>query len=96
MTDDDWFWHTEAEAPDVTDEIQEMAGDIMLRRALSLLRKRLRCFHENAGTGVPSCLVVRLNRTMTLSELRRFAGAYGCKISVDVELPDGTHYGFVL
>ncbi|WP_054177270.1 hypothetical protein [Citrobacter sp. CtB7.12] len=96
MTDNDWYWHTETEGPDVTDEIQEMSGDIMLRRALARLRKKLLLLNENAETRAPSWLVVRLNHTMTLSDLRRFAGAYGCKISVDVELPDGTHYGFVL
>ncbi|MDR1844961.1 MAG: hypothetical protein LBR63_14575 [Citrobacter amalonaticus] len=92
MTDKDWYWHPDNKEPDVTAEIEDMTGDIMLRRALALLRKKLQRLHENTDTDTPSWFISRLNHTMTLSDLRRFAGAYGCKVSLDVELPDGTHY----
>ncbi|WP_156964143.1 hypothetical protein [Trabulsiella guamensis] len=61
----------------------------MLRRALALLRKKLQRLHENTDTDTPSWFIARFNHTMTLSDLR---WSYGCKVSLDVELQDGTHY----
>lgn len=35
-------------------------------------------------------------RDLKLSRLKRYVEAAGGKLRLDVELPDGSHYGFVL
>ncbi len=36
----------------------------------------------------------KLGRDLKLSSLKRYVEATGSKLRLDIELPDGTHYGF--
>mgnify|MGYP003365444465 FL=1 len=89
------------EKPDVMADAQAMAADILLNIHLAELREKVQKTQvemaEALGIRQPTVASMeKPGRDMKLSTLKRYVEATGGKLRVDVELPDGSHYGFVL
>ncbi len=88
-----------AEKPEVVAEAQGKAEEMLLNIHLSELRERVQKTQgEIAQTlGIKQPTVAGMEkpgRDLKLSSLKRYVEATGGKLRLDVELPDGTHYGF--
>ncbi|MDM4207559.1 helix-turn-helix domain-containing protein [Klebsiella spallanzanii] len=87
------------EKPDVVADAQAM--DILLNIHLAELREKVQKTQvEMAQTlGIRQPTVASMEkpgRDLKLSTLKRYVEAAGGKLRLDVELPDGSHYGFAL
>lgn len=89
------------EKPEVVAEAQAMATDILLNIHLAELREKV----QKTQVEMAQALSIRQptvagmekpGRDLKLSTLKRYVEATGGKLRLDVELPDGSHYGFVL
>ena len=82
------------EKPEVVAEAQAMATDILLNIHLAELREKV----QKTQVEMAQALGIRQPTVagMKLSTLKRYVEATGGKLRLDVELPDGSHYGFVL
>lgn len=88
-----------SEKPAVVAKAKKAAAEMLLNINLAELRD-----HMNLTQGeIASALGVKQptvsdmekpGRDMRLSSLKRYVEASGGKLRIDVELPDGTHYGF--
>ena len=88
-----------AEKPEVVAKAQEKADEILFTIHLSELRERVNKTQVDVARalGVKQPTVAgmeRPGRDLKLSSLKRYIEATGGKLRLDVELPDGTHYGF--
>ncbi|MGO3414603.1 MAG: helix-turn-helix domain-containing protein [Kluyvera intermedia] len=86
---------------DVVADAQAMAADILLNIHLAELREKVQKTQvemaEVLGIRQPTVASMeKPGRDMKLSTLKRYVEATGGKLRFDVELPDGSHYGFVL
>ncbi|MFP1903855.1 transcriptional regulator [Lonsdalea quercina] len=89
------------EKPEVVADAQAMAADILLNIHLAELREIVQKTQvEMAQTlGIRQPTVAGMEkpgRDLKLSTLKRYVEAAGGKLRLDVELPDGSHYGFAL
>lgn len=89
------------EKPDVVADAQAMAADILLNIHLAELREKVQKTQvemaEVLGIRQPTVASMeKPGRDMKLSTLKRYVEATGGKLRFDVELPDGSPYGFVL
>lgn len=89
------------EKPEVVAEAQAMATDILLNIHLAELREKLQKTQvemaQALGIRQPTVAgMEKPGRDLKLSTLKRYVEATGGKLRLDVELPDGSHYGFVL
>ncbi|GKX56067.1 transcriptional regulator [Leminorella grimontii] len=89
------------EKPSVVAEAQAMAKDILLNIHLAELRERVQKTQvemaQELGIKQPTVAgMEKPGRDLKLSTLKRYVEAAGGKLRLDVELPDGSHYGFVL
>lgn len=89
------------EKPGVVADAQAMAADILLNIHLAELREKVQKTQvemaEVLGIRQPTVASMeKPGRDMKLSTLKRYVEATGGKLRFDVELPDGSHYGFVL
>jgi len=87
------------EKPEVVAEAREQADAMLLEISLSELREKVKMTQVEmaASLGVTQPSVAELekvDRDLKLSTLKRYVEATGSKLRLDVELPDGTHYGF--
>ena len=87
------------EKPDVIREAQEKAAEMLLNIHLAELRELVQKTQvEIAQTlGIKQPTVAEMEkrgRDLKLSSLKRYVEATGGKLRLDVELPNGTHYGF--
>jgi DNA-binding XRE family transcriptional regulator len=87
------------EKPAVVAKAQKAATEILLNIHLAELRERMnltqRDIAETLGVKQPTVSdMEKPGRDLKLSSLKRYVEASGGKLSVDIELPDGTHYGF--
>lgn len=87
------------EKPEIVAEAREQADSILLEISLSELREKVKMTQVEmaASLGVTQPSVAELekvDRDLKLSTLKRYVEATGSKLRLDVELPDGTHYGF--
>ncbi|MEE3660822.1 helix-turn-helix domain-containing protein [Brenneria sp. g21c3] len=89
------------EKPEVVADAQVMAADILLNIHLAELREIV----QKTQVEIAQALGIRQptvagmekpGRDLKLSTLKRYVEATGGKLRLDVELPDGSHYGFVL
>lgn len=87
------------ENPVVVAEAREKAEAILLNIHLAELRERV----QKTQVDVAQILDIRQptvagmekpGHDLKLSSLKRYIEAIGGKLRLDVELPDGTHYGF--
>ena len=87
------------EEPAVVAKAQKAATEILLNIHLAELRERMNLTQgdiaETLGVKQPTVSdMEKPGRDLKLSSLKRYVEASGGKLSVDIELPDGTHYGF--
>ncbi|EGQ7672242.1 XRE family transcriptional regulator [Xenorhabdus nematophila] len=87
------------EKPDVVAKAQKAATEMLLNIHLAELRSRMKLTQGEiaASLGVKQPTVSDMEkpgRDLKLSSIKRYVEASGGKLRLDVELPDGTHYGF--
>jgi predicted transcriptional regulator len=87
------------EKPAVVAKAQKAATEILLNIHLAELREHMNLTQgdiaETLGVKQPTVSdMEKPGRDLKLSSLKRYVEASGGKLSVDIELPDGTHYGF--
>ncbi|MEA9392077.1 helix-turn-helix domain-containing protein [Acerihabitans sp. TG2] len=89
------------EQPEVVAEAQVIAADVLLNIHLADLREKV----QKTQTEIAQALGIKQptvagmekpGRDLKLSSLKRYVEAAGGKLRLDVELPDGSHYGFAL
>ncbi|MEA3642091.1 MAG: XRE family transcriptional regulator [Lamprobacter sp.] len=89
------------EKPDVAARAQQKATEILLGIHLAELREHAsKTQGELADAlGVKQPTIAGMERPghdLKLSSLKRYVEATGGKLRIDVELPDGSHFGFSL
>ena len=89
------------EKPEAVARAQESAAEMLLGIHLAELRERAsKTQNELAsalGVKQPSVAVMEQpGHDIKLSSLKRYVEATGGKLRIDVELPDGTHFGFLV
>jgi len=87
------------EKPEVIAKAQTVATEILLNIHLSELRARAQKTQDEVADslGVKQPTVAGMEKSghdLKLSSLKRYVEAVGGKLRLDVELPDGSHYGF--
>ncbi|MGI2124154.1 XRE family transcriptional regulator [Shewanella baltica] len=87
------------EKPEVVAKAQKAATEMLLNIHLAELRDRMKLTQGEiaAYLGVKQPTVSEMEkpgRDLKLSSIKRYVEASGGKLRLDVELPDGTHYGF--
>ncbi len=87
------------EKPSVVAKAKEKAAEIMLDINLAELRELTKKTQGELALslGVKQPTVSDMERPghdIKLSSLKRYVEATGGKLRIDVELPDGSHYGF--
>ncbi|EBO0058342.1 MULTISPECIES: XRE family transcriptional regulator [Gammaproteobacteria] len=87
------------EKPHVVAKAQKAATEMLLNIHLAELRSRVKLTQGEiaASLGVKQPTVSDMEkpgRDLKLSSIKRYVEASGGKLRLDVELPDGTHYGF--
>jgi predicted transcriptional regulator len=88
-----------SEKPEVVAKAQKAATEMLLNIHLADLRERMSLTQGDiaASLGIKQPTVSDMEkpgRDLKLSTLKRYVEASGGKLRLDVELPDGTHYGF--
>ncbi|HGF9575385.1 TPA: transcriptional regulator [Escherichia coli] len=89
------------EKPEVVAKAQKAATEMLLNIHLAELRDRMNLTPGEiaASLGVRQPTVSEMEkpgRDLKLSSIKRYVEASGGKLRLDVELPDGTHYGFAV
>lgn len=89
------------EQPEVVAEAQAIAADVLLNIHLADLREKVQKTQTEIAQvlGIKQPTVAGMEkpgRDLKLSSLKRYVEAAGGKLRLDVELPDGSHYGFAL
>ena len=89
------------EKSEVIAEAREKAAEMLLNIHLAELRELVQKTQvEVAQTlGIKQPTVAEMEkrgRDLKLSSLKRYVEATGGKLRLDIELPNGTHYGFVV
>ncbi|ENG9418018.1 helix-turn-helix domain-containing protein [Vibrio cholerae] len=89
------------EKPEVVSKAQKAATEMLLNIHLAELRARMNITQGEiaASLGVRQPTVSEMEkpgRDLKLSSIKRYVEASGGKLRLDVELPDGTHYGFAV
>lgn len=87
------------EKPEVVANAEQLATEMLLNIHLAELRERMNLTQEDIALslGIKQPTVSDMEkpgRDMKLSTLKRYVEASGGKLRLDIELPDGTHYGF--
>ncbi|WP_414148485.1 helix-turn-helix domain-containing protein [Erwinia sp. BNK-24-b] len=89
------------EKPDVVAEAEVLAAELRLNIHLAELRERVQKTQTEMAQalGVKQPTVAGMEkpgRDIKLSTLKRYIEAAGGKLQLRIDLPDGSHYGFVL
>lgn len=89
------------ENPQVVAKAKDKASEILLNIHLAELRERVQKTQVEMAEALnikqPTVASMeKAGRDIKLSSLKRYVEATGGKLRLDVELPDGTHYGFSL
>lgn len=89
------------EKAEVVAKAEKKAAEILLNIHLAEIRERAgmtQCEIAQAlGVKQPTISEMeKPGRNSTLNSVKRYVEASGSKLRLDVELPDGTHYGFAI
>jgi DNA-binding XRE family transcriptional regulator len=89
------------EKPEVVASAECIAADTLLNIHLAELRERVQKTQVEMAQalGIKQPTVAGMEkpgRDLKLSSLKRYIEAAGGKLRLDIELPDGSHYGFVI
>jgi DNA-binding XRE family transcriptional regulator len=87
--------------PEIVKNARKKVDDMVLGIHLAQLRERMQITQEDMANtlGVKQPTIAGMERKgkdVKLSTLKRYVEGAGGKLTVDVELPDGSHYGFNL
>lgn len=87
------------EKPEVVAAAREKADAMLLELRLAeirhLVEKTQVDMADALGIKQPSIAgMEKLGQDLRLSSVKRYVEAAGCKVRLDVELPDGTHHAF--
>lgn len=87
--------------PEVVAKARAMADEMLLEIHLAELREKMEKTQQEMAQalGVKQPTVAGMEkpgRDLKLSSLKRYVEAAGGKLRLDIELPDGSHYGFKL
>lgn len=89
------------EKPEVVVSAERIAAETLLNIHLAELRERVQKTQVEMAQalGIKQPTVAGMEkpgRDLKLSSLKRYIEAAGGKLRLDIELPDGSHYGFVI
>lgn len=89
------------EKTEVVQQAEAMAEEMLLNIHLAELREKVKKTQmeiaETLGVKQPTIAgMEKTGRDLKLSTLKRYVEATGGKLRLDIELPDGSHYGFAL
>lgn len=89
------------QTPEVVAKAQTLAQEMLLNIHLAELRERVQKTQnemaQELGLKQPTVAVMeKQGRDIKLSTLKRYVETTGSKLRIDIELPDGSHYGFAL
>ena len=89
------------EKPEVVAQAESMATEILLNIHLAELREKVQKTQGEMAhaLGIRQPTVAGMEkpgRDVKLSTLKRYVEATGGKLRLDIELPDGSHYAFVV
>lgn len=89
------------EKPQIVQGAQKVASQVLLNIHLAELREKMKLTQTAMASalGVKQPTISDLEkpgRDLKLSTLKRYIEASGGKLTLDVELPDGTHYEFTV
>lgn len=89
------------QTPEVVAKAQTLVQEMLLNIHLAELRERMQKTQnemaQELGLKQPTVAVMeKQGRDIKLSTLKRYVEATGSKLRIDIELPDGSHYGFAL
>lgn len=89
------------EKPEVVASAERIAANTLLNIHLAELRERVQKTQVEMAQalGIKQPTVAGMEkpgRDLKLSSLKRYIEAAGGKLRLDIELPDGSHYGFVI
>ncbi|WP_367165377.1 helix-turn-helix domain-containing protein [Kosakonia cowanii] len=89
------------QTPEVVAKAQTLSQEMLLNIHLAELRERVQKTQnemaQELGLKQPTVAVMeKQGRDIKLSTLKRYVEATGSKLRIDIELPDGSHYGFAL
>ncbi|TYL49072.1 helix-turn-helix domain-containing protein [Marinomonas sp. IMCC 4694] len=87
--------------PEIVKNARKKTDGMVLGIHLAQLRERMQITQEDMANtlGVKQPTIAGMERKgkdVKLSTLKRYVEGAGGKLTVDVELPDGSHYGFNL
>lgn len=87
------------EKPEVVRKAQKAATEMLLNIHLAELRERMNLTQTDMAKVLnikqPTVSdMEQAGRDLKLSSLKRYVEALGGKLNIDIELPDGTHFGF--
>jgi len=87
------------EKPEVVASARKAAAEILLDIHLAELREKMNLTQtelaKELGVKQPTVSdMEKPGRDLRLSSLKRYVEASGGKLRLDIEIPDGTHYGF--
>ncbi|AIR85783.1 Cro/Cl family transcriptional regulator [Pantoea sp. BL1] len=90
-----------AERPEVVAEANAMAEEVLLNIHLAELRERVKKTQveiaQQLNIKQPTVAgMEKPGRDLKLSTLKRYVEAAGGKLRLNIELPDGSHYEFVV
>mgnify|MGYP001082920461 CR=1 FL=1 len=88
-----------AEKPEVVQNAKDKAEEMLLHIHLAELRELVKKTQVDMANilGIKQPTVAEMEkpgRDLKLSSLKRYVEATGGKLRLDIELPNGTHYGF--
>ncbi|PHI32269.1 helix-turn-helix domain-containing protein [Budvicia aquatica] len=89
------------EKPEVVAAAQIMAADMLLNIHLTELREKVQKTQTEIAQvlGIKQPTVAGMEkpgRDLKLSSLKRYVEATGGKLRLEIELPDGSHYEFIV
>ncbi|WPG19408.1 helix-turn-helix transcriptional regulator [Kosakonia cowanii] len=89
------------QTPEVVAKAQTLAQEMLLNIHLAERRERVQKTQnemaQELGLKQPTVAVMeKQGRDIKLLTLKRYVEATGSKLRIDIELPDGSHYGFAL
>ena len=90
-----------AQKPHVVRAAREKADEMLLNIHLAELRQRVQLTQDDIARALsikqPSVAgMEKAGRDIKLSSLKRYVEAAGGRLRIDVELPDGTHFAFLV
>ena len=87
------------EKPEVVKKARDIASEMLLNIHLAELREKVQLTQNDVASamGVKQPTVAGMEKNgqdIKLSTLKKYIEAAGCKLKLDIEMSDGSHYGF--